>query len=171
MAVFTAIGTAVGLAGATATVAGAGIAAGVAGAGIQAYGAIQSARAQQQASAVQQRQARVQATRQRRQGIRQAILARGQALNVAAGTGQLGGSAVSGGLASVSSQLGSNLGYGTQMEGLSRDYFGLTQRAARMGSLAQIGGSISNIGFAVAGSASNPDSLFGRYLANREDSE
>ena len=71
-------------------------------------------RAQQESQkqyAAESRKAEIQNLRSVRQQIRQARVARSSMLNVGAQTGGMGGSALVGGMSSIGSQLGSNLGY------------------------------------------------------------
>lgn len=103
--------------------------------------------------AAEQRKADIQNVRSVRQQIRQARLAQGSMVNVAAQTGGMGGSALSGGVSSIGSQLSSNLDYmsqvatentaiGTAALGYSNEMAnasmasGRAQSAAAMGSLA-----------------------------------
>ena len=90
---------------------------------------IASAQASAQATATQRQQAQQQAVFERRRAIRQTLMERQLAVNIAASTGLEGGSAAAGGIASIGSQLGTNLGYGSLQSGLSNKYFQQTQRA------------------------------------------
>jgi hypothetical protein len=72
----------------------------------------------------------------------------------------MGGSAIAGGLSSLSSQLGSAVGYQTQMSGLSREIGGFSMQAARATSQARLFSSIG--GF--AGQASD-SGLFDNFLS------
>lgn len=138
MAVFTAIGVSVatGLAavGAAATI----------------YGVSQQQKAissQRQAAQTQATMQREQASRQRRSAIRQSIAARAQ-LQAAAQVRGLGEtSALAGGLGSISSQLGANLGFGSMMSGLGEQYSQLSMAAVQKQGQAALYGSIADIGF------------------------
>ena len=131
--------------------AGAAIGAGV-GASVKGMEAQQaSARLQRQAAQRQIRMQQQQAARERRSAIRQAILARSQARTIAAATGQIGGTAFLGGMASLTSQLGANLGYGTMMSGLGQEYTSLSAQAAYQSGLASMYGTIADLGFGLAG--------------------
>ena len=154
MAIFTAIGTAFGASAAAAAATGAaivGTAAAVGGTVVSMQSAQASARAQRQAAQRQIRMQQAEAARQRRGAIRQSILARAQARTVAAATGQTAGTAFLGGMASLTSQLGANLGYGTMMSGLSAEYSRLSDQAALYAGRSQLFESIANIGFGLAG--------------------
>ena len=138
MAVFTAIGVSVatGLAavGAAATIYGVS----------QQQKAISSQRRAAQTQATMQRE---QASRQRRSAIRQSISARAQ-LQAAAQVRGLGEtSALAGGLGSISSQLGANLGFGTMMSGLGEQYTQLSARAAQQAGMGELGMAIGGLGF------------------------
>ena len=84
-----------------------------------------------------------------RQSIREAQIRRAQTTNIASQFGGLGGSAVDGGLSSLSSQLGSGLGYSSQQSGLSAGISRANANAAMFGSL----GSLSSKGFSISGGA------------------
>ena len=119
--------------------------------GASLYTQNQAVQAQRGAARVQARQQQAQAARQRRGAIRQSILARAQARTVAAATGQTAGTAFLGGMASLTSQLGANLGYGTMMSGLSAQYTRLSDQAALYAGRSQLFESIAGIGFGLAG--------------------
>ena len=141
MAVFTALAT-LGLTGAglaTAGIAGYGAIAGVVGTVQAGKAARKSARAQQQAQELQSK-------RQRRAAIRSNILAsaRAKASAQAAGTAQSSG--LSGAVGAGRSQLGAELGFGTQMSGLSANI-------SKFNMQAQTYGDIAKLGFAAAGNA------------------
>ena len=119
--------------------------------GASLYTQNQAVQAQRGAARVQARQQQAEAARQRRGAIRQSILARAQARTVAAATGQTAGTAFLGGMASLTSQLGANLGYGTMMSGLSAQYTRLSDQAALYAGRSQLFESIAGIGFGLAG--------------------
>ena len=131
--------------------AGAAIGAGL-GASVKGMEAQQaSARLQRQATQRQIRMQQQQAARERRSAIRQAILARAQARTIAAATGQIGGTAFLGGMSSLTSQLGANLGYGTMMSGLGQEYTALSGQAAYLASRSQMAEAIAGLGFGMVG--------------------
>ena len=144
--VFTTLAAA-GLTGATLALTGTAVYA----TGASLYAQNQAVQAQRGAARAQARQQQAQAARQRRAAIRQSVLARAQASTVAAATGQTAGTAFQGGMASLTSQLGANLGYGTMMSGLSAEYSRLSDRAALYAGRSQLFESIANIGFGMAG--------------------
>jgi hypothetical protein len=102
-------------------------------------------------NALQRKQQELATRRERRSAIRQAQIQRAQTQSAAGGAGALGGSAVSGGLGSLTSQLGSGLGYSSQQSGISGDIFSIQQRNAAAQS--RLGG-ISSI-FGLAGQAAS----------------
>ncbi len=112
---------------------------------ISGVSAINSAKAQRRSAALQQRQADLQARRQRRQAIRQAQVQRARSLAQAQAAGAAGGSA-QGGINSISSQLGSGLGYASQQTALGSGVMAANQQAQNWASFGQIGGSIMNFG-------------------------
>jgi len=88
-----------------------------------------AAAAQAQAVERQERQQEVAAAASRRRSVRSAQVQRARALASAQALGATGGSAIAGGTASLRSQLGTNLGFQTQMSGLSREISGFSQQA------------------------------------------
>ena len=136
-----AIGTYFGATAATAAAVGAT----VVGAGVAGASAIGSAKAQRRSAALQQRQVDLQARRQRRQAIRQAQVQRARSLAQAQAAGAAGGSA-QGGIASVSSQLGSGLGYASQQTALGSGVMSANQQAQNWATFGQLGGAVMNFG-------------------------
>jgi hypothetical protein len=102
-------------------------------------GTIASYSAQRKAAKAQQKQQELSTQRSQRQAIREAQIRRAQAISAGAQLGGLGGSALEGGLSSLGSQLGSGLGFSTQMSALSADI-------SKYSSLAQTFGGIANLG-------------------------
>ena len=140
---------------------GAAVVGGVAAAGVTAgvvstVKSVKSAKAAS-ATAVQVAQAQVQqqqvaATRQRRQAVRSFIRRRSQ-LRAAAAAGGIQGSGVAGGLASLSSQFGANLGFGTQMGALSSQITTLSGLQATQQAQSGMYSNIASLGFGLAGGA------------------
>lgn len=115
-----------------------------------AYGISQqrkAAKAGRAAAAKQQQQQELRAARSRRQAFRELQISRARARASAAAMGAGDSSALAGGLASLSSQYGSALGYSGAMTGLSREIsqLGVQQQTALM--RAQTGSSIAGFGF------------------------
>lgn len=141
MAIFTALAIGAGLTGTALFATGAAM-----------YGTVASMsasnramKAQKQATQVQIRQQEAQASRERRGSVRRGLIARARAANVAATTGMADTSAFLGGSGSLSSQVGSNLGYGGMMSGLSQDITRLSGKAAQAQGQAQLFGQIANL--------------------------
>lgn len=88
-----------------------------------------AAGAQMEIAREQQRQQELQAAVSRRRTIRAAQIERARTLASGQAMGAIGGSAIAGGMTSLSSQLGGALGYQTQMTDLSRNISGLSQQA------------------------------------------
>jgi hypothetical protein len=172
MAVFTAIGTAVGatLLG-SAALAGAAIVGGGAAIGYSINRADKAASAQRSAAATQQRMQQQQATRQRRSAIRSSLVRRQQMLSQARALGAEGSSAIGGGISSLSSQLGANLGFGSMMSGLGQQYSSLTQQAADFTGQSQLFGQIGQIllGAPTFGATSTPTATSSAPVYNREN--
>lgn len=109
-------------------------------------GTIASMNAQKKAAKASKKQQDLNTTRSNRQAIREAQLQRAQTIAAGASMGALGGSALAGGVASLGSQLGSGLGFSSQMSGLSADIEKFQQRAATWGAVASMGGSLFQLG-------------------------
>ena len=92
-----------------------------------------------EASKAQARQQGLSARRSQRQAIREAQIRRAQSQVQAGAMGVTGGSGLAGGQASLSSQLGGNLGFAGQMSGLS-------QQVTMAQSEAQTGQAIAGLG-------------------------
>jgi len=114
-------------------------------------GTVKSTQASNRATQLQQRQEELTNTRNRRQAIREYQIQRARALAGAAGAGAGFGSGVAGGIGSLSSQLGSDLGFGSQMSGISREISSASRQANYASGLAQLGGvglnTAVNLGF------------------------
>lgn len=109
-------------------------------------GTVMQYSAQRKAAKAAQRQQNLSTQRSNRQAIREAQLQRAQAIAAGASMGALGGSALAGGLGSLGSQLGSGLGFSSQMSGLSADIEKFQQRAATWGAVAGMGSSLFQLG-------------------------
>lgn len=126
----------------------AGVAAGVQSA--RAAGA--AAEAQAAATATERRKESERVSFERRRAIRQTLMERQLAVNTAAVSGLEGGSAARGGISSLGSQLGTNLGFGTAQSGLSNLYFTQTMQAQRLSGQSQMFGALSGAFFQGASS-------------------
>lgn len=91
---------------------------------------LKAADSQKQAIAAQQEQQDLAARRERRQAIRQSIVLRQRQAAQMQGAGVGETSAAGGVRSSVSSQVGSNLGFGTQMSGLGQRFSQASMNAA-----------------------------------------
>ena len=120
-------------------------------------GTVMQYNAQKKAAKAAQRQQNLSTQRSNRQAIREAQLQRAQAIAAAASMGALGGSALAGGLGSLGAQLGSGLGFSSQMSSLSNDINKFQQRASTWGAIAGMGGSLFQAagGFDAFGQAFN----------------
>jgi len=94
---------------------------------------------QKKASKAQARQQGLSARRSQRQAIREAQIRRAQSQVQAGAMGVTGGSGLAGGQASLSSQLGGNLGFAGQMSGLSQQITMAQSRAQTAGAVANLG--------------------------------
>ena len=123
----------------------------------KAEAAATSAKQATQVQIVQQQQ---QATRQRRSAVRSSIIARAQAQQVAQARGVGVSSGSLGGLASLSSQLGANLGYSSMMSGLGQQFTALSGLSAQQSADSAKFGAIADIGFGLARGAVSYGSKF-----------
>jgi hypothetical protein len=119
-----------------------------------ASAARESAQIQRQAAETQVRMQREEASRARRSAVRQSIIARSRSRAVAAAQRQLGSSGYLGGMSSLTSQLGANLGFGSMMSGLGSQYTSLTGQASYLGGLSQMYSARGSLGFTLAGAFS-----------------
>jgi len=141
-----AIGTAVGASAASATLVGGAIVAGTVGVVGGVVASNKAGRAAQAAALRQERAQQLQARRQRRAAIRQNILASARARASAQSAGTATSSGLQGGVGAGRSQLGAELGFGTQMSGLSSEISAFQGQAQKYKD-------ISDLGFKVAGTA------------------
>lgn len=95
--------------------------------------------AQKKAADSAQKQQDLNTRRSNRMAIREAQIKRAQAQNAAALSGAGGGSGIAGGVSSLSSQLGSGLGFSTQMSALSADITKYQSKAQLWGDVAGLG--------------------------------
>ena len=109
-------------------------------------GTVMAYSAQKKAAKAAQRQQELSTQRSNRQAIRETQIRRAEALAAAASMGALGGSAIAGGLGSLGAQLGSGLGYSSQMSALSADIERYQSKAAMWGSIASMGGTLFQAG-------------------------
>lgn len=94
---------------------------------------------QKKAAAATRRQQGLSARRSQRQAIREAQIRRAQGQVQAGAMGVTGGSGLAGGQASLSSQLGGNLGFAGQMSGLNQQITMAQSRAQTAGDIAGLG--------------------------------
>ena len=145
--VLSAIGGALGATGTAATIVGGAVVAGTVATGVSLAKTAAAGRATQAAVRKQVQSQRLAVARERRQAIRGALMARAQAANVAAATGQQGASGFQGGMTALQSQLGANLGYGGVQSQLGQQYTSLTGRAAQLQGQGQLFGQIGQMAF------------------------
>lgn len=127
----------------------------VIGAVASVAGTVMTNRAQKRAAAAKREQQELNTRRSRRQAIRQAQVARAQAVASASASGAVGSSAALGGQGAVGSQLGSGLGFSTQMSGLSGQISQASSRAQTGQAIAGLGGLGMNFGLSQGASFSN----------------
>lgn len=97
----------------------------------------------QKAISAGNRAQKLQAERERRQAIRQTLMQRSAIQQQAQVLGVTDTSGFAGGMSSLSSQLGSNLGYGNQQSGISSQISNLKSSAS---TLSGLGGIAFNVG-------------------------
>ncbi len=135
----------------------------------QREGAAATRRAQEQARqqyAAESRKAEIQNIRSVRQQVRQSRIAQSSMINVGAQTGGMGGSGLSGGVSSVGSQLGSNLGYMSQIAaantaigGFALGYNTEMSNASMAASRQQLASTQLGIGMSIFGGMGGYDKL------------
>jgi len=109
------------------------------GAVASVVGTVQSFQMQKAAGERQAQADAVSTAYSNRQKIREAQIKRAQVSNMGAQTGAVGGSGLGGGLSSLSSQVGSGLGFASQMSALSDQITKYTQQAQLWGDIAGLG--------------------------------
>jgi len=112
------------------------------GLALLAAGTVVSVSEQKKASEAQRRQQGLSARRSQRQAIREAQIRRAQSQVQAGAMGVTGGSGLAGGQASLSSQLGSNIGFAGQMSGLNQQITMAQSKAQTAGDIAGLGLSV-----------------------------
>lgn len=122
-------------------------------------GTIASVNAQKRASRLQQEQQTLATRRSQRQAVREAQIRRAQTMSAGQALGASGGSGVAGGISSLGSQLGSSLGFASQMSGLSNQISMAQSRVATAGAIAGLGSSV----FQATGG-------FGAFNSGKQDS-
>lgn len=158
MAVFSAIAGAIGsvvsaigagVSGLVSAVGGLGGLAGVAGlvgTGISAYGAHKQARGLERAEKLRLRQSNLEASRARRNTVRQAIVARAQALSNATAQGAAESTGLAGGQAQIQGQAASNIQGINQGQSIGYDMFQANRQISSGQTLQSIGSGISGFG-------------------------
>lgn len=109
---------------------------------VGAVSSVRSANAQKKAGEAAQKQQEIQSSASRRAAIREMQIKRAQTVASAQAAGVVGGSGVSGGLSSLGSQVGANLGYSSQMSGLSKEISMYNMQAQTSGAIAGVAGTV-----------------------------
>ena len=112
-----------------------------------------AARSARSATEVQIKQQKETAKQARRSAVRSSIIARSQGTVGAQATGTQSSSGFLGGMSSLTSQLGSNLGFGSMMSGLGENYTALSGLAAQQSAESAMFGAKANLGFNVMNTA------------------
>jgi hypothetical protein len=107
---------------------------------VAAAGTAKSISLQKKAAAASNRQQELVAARDRRQAIREAQIRRAQGLASSQAMGVGGSSLTGGGSSSIGSQVGSTLGFSSQMSGLSSNITRLSSKASMYGDIAGLAG-------------------------------
>ena len=108
-----------------------------------------AARSARSASEIQIKQQKENAKQARRSAVRSSIIARSQGTTAAEAGGTLTSSGFQGGISSLSSQLGTNLGFGSMMSGLGENYTAMSGLAAQQSAESAMFGAKANLGFKV----------------------
>ena len=146
-------GTAAGAAGAATGIGGAagaiGTAATVAGLGIQYEGQRKAEEGAKRAEQLREAQMNLEETRARRNIVRQALVARSEALTNATSQGAAQGSGLAGGFGQVQGETGGAAVANAQNAQIGRDTFAVNRSIARGQSQANLGSGISSLGGAL----------------------
>jgi len=108
----------------------------------------------------QQKRADIQNVRSTREQIRAAKIAQAQMQNVASQTGGMGGSALAGGLSSISSQMSSNINYTAQIAEQNTAIATAQLQGASVTSNAEVWGAIGSISGTIFGDLGGTKKLF-----------
>ena len=108
----------------------------------------------------QQRQQALKAARSRRIAFRELQIKRAQAQASQAALGLSGSSGAAGGLASLTSQYGANLGYGSAMTNLSQEISSFSAISQTAQANAQTGAAVSGLGLAAFDRSADIQKLF-----------
>lgn len=112
-----------------------------------------AARSARSASEIQIKQQKENAKQARRSAVRSSIIARSQGTVGAQASGTQSSSGFLGGMSSLTSQLGSNLGFGSMMSGLGENYTALSGLASQQSAESAMFGAKANLGFQVMNTA------------------
>lgn len=132
---------------------------GIIGAVASVVGTVASISASRKAAAAQQKQQQLQRRRSSRQAIREAQIRRAQTVATAQGAGALGSSAVAGGVGSLTSQVGEQLGFSSQYSALSNIVTEQKSRADMFAGLANFGSQFADFGFMRGGGQTQTDTM------------
>jgi hypothetical protein len=114
-------------------------------------GTIKAGKAAKESARLQQRAQNLQAKRQRRAAIRSNMIASSKARASAEASGVAQSSGLQGAVGSGRSQLSSEVGFGTQMSGLSSQITELGIKQARYSQISQLGFGVMNFGMSKGG--------------------
>lgn len=132
----------------------------IVGAALSAFGTVfgmigqmKEAKAMEKAEKVRENQMRLESNRRKRETLRQAAVARAEAISNAYNQGAGESSALAGGLATTTATAARNVQATTQDESSGRQIFGLNRDRARAQGMQAIGSGISSLGGIVSGNA------------------
>jgi hypothetical protein len=112
---------------------------------VGAGAAVKSAQAQNKANAAAQKQQELSYARSQKQAIRETQMRRAQATASAQSMGAMSSSGFAGGVSSLTSQLGSTLGYSSQLSGLSKEQAMYQSKAATLGAISGVAFAASDL--------------------------
>lgn len=110
------------------------------------YFGVKSAQSAKEAQKAERKRLRSQQRRQRRQAEREARIRRATVVNAGSQLGATGGSALAGGLASLESQVGTNLAFGNVQSNLANSISRNNQDATTFSGLASLSSDLSGLG-------------------------
>ena len=150
---------------ATGTIAIVGLAISAAAAAGSAYVSYKSGKEAKKQAKEEKSRAELEQRRARLKTIREGRVKRAESLNAGASQGTMGSSGLSGGLASVGSQVGTELGFSTQVGAINDNIFKSSMKQAKFQQMGSIFGGIGQIGGAMFSNSGAISGAFGSSAA------
>lgn len=142
-----------------------GVAAGIGGTVMQMQGARRAQKGEERAEQIRRSQMHLESQRERRNIVRQAMVARAQAVSSAESQGAMDGSGLAGGLAQVTAQGGRAVTAVNQNTDLGNQMFSANRMISSGNSMSAFGSGISSLGGALVNNSATLGRL-GNYAFN-----